>query len=90
MALSFKGPWNLSQMSEKEASLLDKLKSYQNKGAALGEGTQSAEQRDYGIGAQILRDLGVSKIRLITNHPRRRIGLIGYGLEIVENIGLLD
>ncbi len=45
-------------------------------------------QRDYGVGAQILRDLGLSKIRLITNHPKRRIGLIGYGLEIVENVPL--
>jgi len=76
--------------SEKGVSLLAQLKSYQNKGKKLGEGTKSAEQRDYGIGAQILRDLGVTKIRLITNHPRRRIGLIGYGLEIVENISLVD
>lgn len=45
-------------------------------------------QRDFGIGAQILRDLGVGKIRLLTNHPRRRIGLVGYGLEIVENVEL--
>jgi 3,4-dihydroxy 2-butanone 4-phosphate synthase/GTP cyclohydrolase II len=45
-------------------------------------------QRDYGVGAQIIRELGISKIRLLTNHPRRRIGLIGYGLEIVENIEL--
>ena len=53
----------------------------------LGEGTQSMEQRDYGVGAQILRELNVAKIRLITNSPKRRIGLIGYGLEIVENVG---
>lgn len=53
----------------------------------LGEGTQSMEQRDYGVGAQILRELNVTKIRLITNSPKRRIGLIGYGLEIVENVG---
>ena len=52
----------------------------------LGEGTLSMEQRDYGIGAQILRELNVSKIRLITNNPKRRIGLVGYGLEIVENV----
>ncbi len=53
----------------------------------LGEGTESKEQRDYGVGAQILRELNVTKIRLITNSPKRRIGLIGYGLEIVENVG---
>ncbi|MDA1269429.1 MAG: bifunctional 3,4-dihydroxy-2-butanone-4-phosphate synthase/GTP cyclohydrolase II [Bacteroidetes bacterium] len=42
--------------------------------------------RDYGIGAQILRDLNVSKIRLISNNPQKRVGLIGYGLEIVEQV----
>ncbi|MCB0629258.1 MAG: 3,4-dihydroxy-2-butanone-4-phosphate synthase [Saprospiraceae bacterium] len=46
------------------------------------------DQRDYGVGAQILRELGVSKIRLLTNNPRRRVGLIGYGLEITENVAL--
>lgn len=45
-----------------------------------------SDERDYGIGAQILRDLGISKIRLITNNPVKRAGLEGYGLEIVENI----
>jgi 3,4-dihydroxy 2-butanone 4-phosphate synthase/GTP cyclohydrolase II len=44
------------------------------------------DERDYGVGAQILRDLGVSKIRLITNNPRKRAGLTGYGLEIVETV----
>ncbi len=44
------------------------------------------DSRDYGIGAQILSDLGVSKIRLITNNPKKRVGLMGYGLEIVDNI----
>jgi len=54
----------------------------------LKEGTKSVEQRDYGIGAQIIRELNISKIRLITNSSKRRIGLIGYGLEIIENINL--
>ncbi|PTR00781.1 3,4-dihydroxy 2-butanone 4-phosphate synthase/GTP cyclohydrolase II [Mucilaginibacter yixingensis] len=44
------------------------------------------DQRDYGVGAQILRDLGISKMRLMTNNPKKRAGLIGYGLEVVENI----
>jgi len=44
------------------------------------------DQRDYGIGAQILRSLGVSKMRLMTNNPKKRAGLIGYGLEVVENL----
>ena len=42
--------------------------------------------KDYGIGAQILRDLGVSKMKLMSNNPKKRTGLIGYGLEIVEYI----
>jgi 3,4-dihydroxy 2-butanone 4-phosphate synthase / GTP cyclohydrolase II len=45
-----------------------------------------ADQRDYGIGAQILRHLGIRKMRLLSNNPRKRTGLIGYGLEIVENV----
>lgn len=45
-----------------------------------------ADERDYGVGAQILRELGVTKIRLITNNPVKRAGLEGYGLKIVENI----
>jgi len=45
-----------------------------------------ADERDYGVGAQILREVGVSKIKLMTNNPKKRIGLEGYGLEIVENI----
>jgi 3,4-dihydroxy 2-butanone 4-phosphate synthase/GTP cyclohydrolase II len=48
----------------------------------------SEEQRNYGIGAQILRDMGVSKLKLISSHQKKRIGLMGYGLEIVENIEL--
>ena len=47
-----------------------------------------ADQRDYGIGAQILRSLGVRKMRLMTNNPKKRTGLIGYGLEIVENVAI--
>ena len=46
------------------------------------------DERDYGVGAQILRDIGVQKMRLMTNNPTKRAGLIGYGLEIVENVAL--
>ncbi len=45
-----------------------------------------ADLRDYGVGAQILRHLGVTKMRLMSNNPTKRAGLIGYGLEIVENV----
>jgi 3,4-dihydroxy 2-butanone 4-phosphate synthase/GTP cyclohydrolase II len=46
------------------------------------------DERDYGVGASILHELGVRKMRLITNNPVKRKGLEGYGLEIVENISL--
>jgi 3,4-dihydroxy 2-butanone 4-phosphate synthase/GTP cyclohydrolase II len=44
------------------------------------------DERDYGVGAQMLRDIGIHKMRLMTNNPTKRAGLIGYGLEIVENV----
>ncbi len=47
-----------------------------------------ADERDYGVGAQILRNLGVKKMRLMTNNPKKRIGLESYGLEVVENVPL--
>jgi 3,4-dihydroxy 2-butanone 4-phosphate synthase/GTP cyclohydrolase II len=46
------------------------------------------DQRDYGIGAQIIRELNISKMKLMTNNPQKRTGLIGYGLEVVENVAL--
>lgn len=74
--------------------LLNKLKAYklQEEGkdtveANLALGFKN-DQRDYGVGAQILRYLGVSKIRLMSNNPRKRAGLLGYGLEIVENVAI--
>ncbi|MCC5932291.1 MAG: bifunctional 3,4-dihydroxy-2-butanone-4-phosphate synthase/GTP cyclohydrolase II [Cyclobacteriaceae bacterium] len=72
--------------------LINKLKAYklQEEGYDTVEANHmlgfNMDHRDYGIGAQILRDLGVCKIRLISNNPKKRAGLIGYGLEIVENI----
>ncbi|HLP54525.1 MAG TPA: bifunctional 3,4-dihydroxy-2-butanone-4-phosphate synthase/GTP cyclohydrolase II [Fluviicola sp.] len=74
--------------------LMNKLKAYklQEEGydtveANLKLGFES-DQREYGIGAQILHDLGVKKIRLMSNNPKKRSGLIGYGLEIVENLAI--
>lgn len=48
----------------------------------------NADERDYGVGAEILREIGVRKMKLITNNPVKRIGLEAYGLEIVENVGI--
>ena len=72
--------------------LLNKLKAYklQEQGydtvqANLELGFKM-DNRDYGVGAQILRDLNISKLRLISNNPKKRAGLIGYGLEIVDSV----
>jgi 3,4-dihydroxy 2-butanone 4-phosphate synthase/GTP cyclohydrolase II len=46
------------------------------------------DHRDYGVGCQILRDLGIRKLRLMTNNPTKRVGLGGYGLEIVESVSI--
>ncbi|HMP99732.1 MAG TPA: bifunctional 3,4-dihydroxy-2-butanone-4-phosphate synthase/GTP cyclohydrolase II [Cyclobacteriaceae bacterium] len=74
--------------------LLNKLRAYklQEQGLDTVEANIQLgfdmDERDYGVGAQILRDLGISKIKLISNNPKKRVGLIGYGLEIVENINI--
>lgn len=88
-----KGMFVYIRQSEKDQSLIPFLKRYQaghledsmEEPAGLNP---SAEQRDFGIGAQILRDMGVRKIRLLTKNPKKRIGLIGYGLEIVDHVGI--
>jgi 3,4-dihydroxy 2-butanone 4-phosphate synthase/GTP cyclohydrolase II len=74
--------------------LLGKLKAYelQEKGRDTVEANTelgfNADDRDYGIGAQILRAMKVSKIRLLSNNPKKRVGLMGYGIEIVESVAL--
>lgn len=75
--------------------LMNKLKAY--KLQEMGRDTVEAnlelgfkmDEREYGVGAQILRDLGVCKMKLMTNNPTKRAGLIGYGLEIVENVSIV-
>lgn len=72
--------------------LLNKLKAYKLQEAGMDtveanvELGFSQDERDYGVGAQILRQMGITKIKLISNNPRKRAGISGYGLEIVETI----
>src|SRR5690554_1236374 len=72
--------------------LLNKLRAYklQERGMDTVEANEALgfkmDHRDYGVGCQILRDLGIRKLRLMTNNPRKRVGLAGYGLEIVERV----
>jgi 3,4-dihydroxy 2-butanone 4-phosphate synthase/GTP cyclohydrolase II len=74
--------------------LLNKLRAYklQEEGLDTVEANIKlgfeADERDYGVGAQILRDLGVTNLRLMSNNPKKRAGLIGYGLKIVENVAI--
>jgi len=68
---------------------LEKMKEQKEKGKNIDprpERSKSTHQRDLGIGAQILNDLGIRKLRLLTNRPRKRVALTGYELEIVENV----
>lgn len=72
--------------------LMDKIRAYklQEQGMDTVEANlhlgHKADERDYGVGAQILNRLGIKKMRLMTNNPMKRVGLSGYGLEIVENV----
>ena len=72
--------------------LLNKLKAYKLQEMGLDTVEANLElgfkmdERDYGVGAQILRNLGIKKMKLISNNPKKRAGLIGYGLEIIDSI----
>jgi 3,4-dihydroxy 2-butanone 4-phosphate synthase/GTP cyclohydrolase II len=74
--------------------LLNKMRAYelQDAGKDTVEANEAlgfkADQRDYGIGAQVLVDLGVKNLRLLTNNPRKRVGLEGYGLQVVDRVPL--
>lgn len=85
-----KGAFVYLRQNDKSNTLLAKINHYKNlrdhDDLDKFELNSPMGKKDFGVGAQILRDLGISKIKLLTNHPRRRMGLIGYGLEIVENV----
>ena len=74
---------------------MNKLKAYELQEAGLDTVEANIQlgfkmdERDYGVGAQILRDLGASKLKLLTNNPTKRTGLISYGIEIVENVPII-
>lgn len=80
------------QQEGRGIGLLNKLKAYklQEQGADTVEANQmlgfDMDARDYGVGAQILQDLGIRRMKLLTNNPKKRTGLVGYGLEITANI----
>lgn len=82
------------QQEGRGIGLLNKLKAYklQEDGLDTYEANEKLgfemDQRDYGVGAQILRKLGATKLRLMSNNPKKRVGLIGYGIEIVENVSI--
>ncbi len=82
---SEKGVLLIMHHQEKSKDPITIIKRYKE-GNDMGNDLQS--QRDFGIGAQILREMGVQKLRLITSHPRKRVALEGYGLEIVDYIPL--
>ncbi len=90
-----KGAVLYMQQEGRGIGLVNKLKAYklQEEGMDTVEANLHLgfpmDARDYGVGAQILRYLGISKLKLITNNPRKRVGLNGYGLEIVDTIPLL-
>lgn len=86
IAKAKKGVLLFMRHHEGDTSILDKLKSLDNNPA--NNPPASDEQRDFGTGAQILRELGITKIKLISNHTKKRIGLIGYGLEITDHVYL--
>ncbi len=70
-------------------AIMDNLKEQHSEGSRLNpyvRRNMEAEQKDFGIGAQILNELNIRKIRLMTNNPKKRVGLIGYNLEIIENV----
>ncbi len=84
----------VSMQQMNTGGLIKRLQYYKENKEQIDKGEISMgfrmDARDFGVGAQILKDLNVSKMRLLTNDPKKRTGLIGYGLEIVEHVPLVE
>jgi len=89
VATEGKGAVVYMNQEQSSGNLLNRIQEYRA-GLEKNENTRkisfNRDNRDYGIGAQILHDLGISKVKLLTNNPIKRVGITGYGLTIVENI----
>ncbi|MGZ4162788.1 MAG: 3,4-dihydroxy-2-butanone-4-phosphate synthase [Tumebacillaceae bacterium] len=79
---------HIRNTAQDKGSLVDKIRAYEEREDEVASGEKQVTY-DYGIGAQILRDLGVRRMRLLSNNPRKFKGLDGYGLEIVETLPLI-
>ena len=79
-----------NESDDKLDKIIQTLESQAKNGASLNpylNKSNQSEQKNIGIGSQILNELGIKKVRLLTNNPVKRVGLNGYGVEIVENVG---
>lgn len=82
----------MNQMSQGQ-KLLDRIQTYRESrknGHKIRPVSFKQDARDFGIGAQILHQLGITKVKLLTNNPIKRVGITGYGLTITENVSLVD
>ena len=88
IATAGKGVLLIMRHGEKEeTSILESLKKLQEIDVEAAKNWRTEmSQRDFGVGAQIIRDLGITRMRLMTNNPKKRIGLTGYGLEVEDNV----
>jgi 3,4-dihydroxy 2-butanone 4-phosphate synthase/GTP cyclohydrolase II len=89
VAAAGKGAIVYMNQRETQSNLLDRIRAYKAKKAGIPQDKKVSfkpDARDFGIGAQILHDLSISKIKLLTNNPLKRVGITGYGLTIVENV----